>query len=112
MKLTELIEGLELEVISSPVNDQILVEKGYVSDLLSDVIANAEKDTIWITMQTHVNIIAVAALKELGALIIVNSREPEPDTIRMAKEKGVCVLGTNMTAFETAGKLYGKGIKG
>jgi len=111
MNLNELISTYGLTVFAPPVDGKLEVRFGYASDLLSDVIANAGKDCAWVTMQTHANITAVAALKDVGAIVIVSNHKPPDDTITTAKQKGVCVLGTGMTTFEICGRLYTAGIK-
>jgi hypothetical protein len=85
---------------------------GYASDLLSDVMANAAEGGVWITLQKHVNIVAVAKLKGLAAIVIVNGRTPEPDTLSRAESEGVSIVSTPLSAFEAAGILHGAGIKG
>lgn len=111
MKLSKIIKKLDLDVIS----DSILLDRevtgGYVSDMLSDVIANAKKESIWITLQIHLNIIPVASMKEISGIIIVNGRRPNDNVLIKAKEEMVPVLGTDRNAFEIAGKLYQLGIK-
>ncbi len=77
-----------------------------MGDLLSDVIANSRAGNVWITMQVHSNIVAVAVLKELSAIIIVQGRQPAEDTVRRATEETVPVLVSNRPTFETAGRLY------
>ncbi|MFH1538720.1 MAG: serine kinase [bacterium] len=109
MKLSEIISGLGLEVIS-PGKRDVEVAHGYASDLLSDVIANAGKDYIWVTMQTHVNVIAVASLKDIAAVVVVGGRKLEEATVEVARTKGVCVLGTKLSAFDVTGKLYASGL--
>jgi hypothetical protein len=111
MNLSEMIGTYSLAVYAPPADGEIEVEHGYASDLLSDVIANAGKDCVWVTMQTHANIIAVAALKDVAAIVIVSNHKPADDTIKTAKQKGVCVIGTGMTTFETCGRLYTAGIR-
>jgi len=83
---------------------------GYAGDLLSDVIANSKAGNVWITMQIHVNIVAVAVLKELSAIVLVNGRSPEESTLTKAKEENVTILSGNRTAFETSGVLHALGI--
>ncbi|MCL4457158.1 MAG: DRTGG domain-containing protein [Nitrospirae bacterium] len=78
----------------------------YISDLLSDVMANAGDGDLWITLQTHPNIVAVAVIKGLSGIIITNGRSPEPDTVRKAESENVTILTTVMTTFDTAGLLY------
>jgi len=111
MTLTEVVKALGLEVRTGSSELDREVEGGYVSDLLSDVIANAGKDCVWVTMQTHTNILAVASLKDVGAIVVVSAHKPSDETITMAKQKGICVLGTGMPAFEICGKLYAAGIR-
>jgi hypothetical protein len=111
MKLSEIVSGLELKTFAPAPND-IDVSGGYTSDLLSDVIANSARDNVWVTMQTHSNIVAVAALKDLAAIIIVGDHTPANDMLELAKNKGICVLGTAVPAFIITGKLYELGIRG
>jgi hypothetical protein len=111
MKLNEMIDTYGLTMFSPPADGKLEVRFGYASDLLSNVIANAGKDCVWVTMQTHANIIAVASLKDVAAILIVSSHKPADDTLTMAQEKGVCVLGTGMSTFETCGRLYAAGIR-
>lgn len=111
MKIKDLIEKFNLKVLSELYEPESEVSGGYTSDLLSDVIANSKKDNVWITMQTHLNIIAVASLKELSAIIIVMNREIDKDALEKANEEKILVLSTNLTAFQISGKIYESGIK-
>jgi serine kinase of HPr protein (carbohydrate metabolism regulator) len=106
MKAKEIIEKLQLNALSGQKNTDVDVTGGYTSDLLSDVIANSKEGNLWITLQTHQNTIAVAKLKDLAGIIIVNNREPDEDTLKKAEEEGVLILCTNDMAFEVSGKLY------
>ena len=81
MKITDIITGLNLKVISGHNGLTNEITGGYVSDLLSDVMGNAKEGQVWITLQTHQNIIAVGSLKDLSAIIIVKGLIPEADTI-------------------------------
>lgn len=111
MEIKELIDKLKLENVTEYPDQNIEISGAYTSDLLSDVIANAKKDYIWITLQTHLNIIAVAKLKELAAIIIVMNKEIDPDTINKAKEEQIVLFRTNLNSFLISGKLYEMGIR-
>lgn len=87
------------------------VTGGYVSDLLSDVIANAKAGNLWVTLQVHPNIVAVASLKELSGIVLVNSRQPEVETLDRANEEGIPILTTERRTFDLVGELY-KLVKG
>jgi serine kinase of HPr protein (carbohydrate metabolism regulator) len=106
MKLKEIIEKLQLKVLAGQDKLDVEVTGGYTSDLLSDVIANSKEGNLWVTLQTHQNIIAVAKLKDLSGIIIVNNREPDEDTLQKANEENVPLLGSEEMAYEVAGKLY------
>jgi hypothetical protein len=88
------------------------VRGGYASDLLSDVMANAQDGDAWVTMQRHVNTVAVAQLKNLAAIVIVNGRQPEPGMVARAAEHEVAVVTTPLPAFDVAGRLFEAGIRG
>ena len=88
------------------------VSGGYASDLLSDVMANSREGDLWVTMQKHVNVVAVAQLNGLAGIVVVNGRQPEPDTIRRAEEESIPLISTPLQAFDVAGILHGLGIRG
>jgi hypothetical protein len=112
MRLSELARELDLEVRSAAERLNAEVRGGYASDLMSDVIANAEEGFLWVTMQSHANIVAVAAMKELAGIILVNGREPQEETVAKGEEKNIPILVSRLPAFELIGRLYRLGIPG
>jgi serine kinase of HPr protein (carbohydrate metabolism regulator) len=112
MILSELVEQLDLKVYTGRNELKRKISGGYASDLLSDVIAHGQKDHLWVTLQIHPNIIAVAVLKELTAIVLVNDREPAAETIERAEKERVPIFGTSLSAFEFVGRIYGLGIQG
>lgn len=111
MNLVELVNKCGLKVVNELYQPATDISGGYTSDLLSDVIANTKKDNIWITMQTHLNIIAVASLKELSAIIIVMDKDIQKDAKEKADEEKITILKTDLTAFQISGKMYELGIR-
>lgn len=111
MNLANLVERLDLKVYAGGAELTRPVSGGYVSDLLSDVIAHSRKDQLWITLQVHPNIVAVAALKELAAIVLVNGREPAAETAARADKERIPVFGTPLSAYEFVGRVYGLGLK-
>jgi predicted transcriptional regulator len=111
MTLGDIIEALALEVRAGSDQMDRVVEGGYVSDLLSDVIAGAKEGDIWITLQLHQNIVAVAFLNNLAGIVIVGGREPEPETLEKAEEQGVPIMVSGLPAYEVVGRLYQMGIR-
>lgn len=105
MKLKEIIEKLNLIVIVEANSDREISD-AYASDLLSDVMGNAREGQIWITMQTHKNLGAIASLKDLPAIIIIGNNIPSSDLIDYAKENSIAILSTNLTCYQTCGRLW------
>jgi len=112
VKLIELIQELSLDVRSAKGSLQREVTGGYASDLLSDVIAHGEEGNLWITLQLHQNIVAVASMKDLAGIVLVNGREPEQETIEKAEAENVPIMVTEMPTFELVGRLYALGVAG
>ncbi len=112
MTVFDLVNIFELQVRAG--NDQLQEEVtgGYAGDLLSDVIAHSRQGNIWITIQTHPNIVAVATMKELSGIILTGGREPDQDTVQKAEEERIPLLVSPLLTFELVGRLYQKGISG
>lgn len=106
MTINHIVDQFSLTSLGDEPSQDREISDVYVSDLLSDVMANCKEGSIWITLQTHINIVAVAAMKDVPAIIIVNGRRPDGETIAKANEEGVLLLGTTDHTFEIAGKLY------
>ena len=110
--LKDVVDKLALEVKAGKTTLTKQVKGGYASDLLSDVMANSEPGSIWVTLQLHMNIVAVATLKELAGIILVNGREPDKETIEKAEEEGIFIASSSLPAFELIGRMYEMGIAG
>ncbi len=110
MTLRDVVTALRLQIRCG--DDRLSREPsgGYSGDMLSDVIAHCKAADIWVTMQIHVNFVAVAVLKELSAIVLVQGREPAEDTLKKAREEHIVILVSQKTAFEVVGQLYQLGI--
>lgn len=110
MNLSELAARLSLEplVPGEPGHE---VAGAYVSDLLSDVMGHARADTVWVTIQTHQNVVAVASLLNLAAVIIAGGLRPEEETVAKARAAGVPLYAARENSFLTAGRLYELGLR-
>jgi hypothetical protein len=114
MNLHEISTALGLEILSprAASGPPAEVTAGYVSDLLSDVLANAPRRGVLVTVQVHMNVIAVAVHAELAAVIFAAGRRPEEDVRRKAEEEGIVLLGSKEPTFEVVGRLYALGLRG
>lgn len=106
MKITDIIAVLDLKIISGHTGLSNEITGGYVSDLLSDVMGNAKEGQVWITLQTHQNIIAVASLKDISAIIIVKGFVPETDTIEKSNIENIPLISTELDTFNISGRLF------
>lgn len=104
MLVKEVAGKLELKILAQGRDQE--VTSGYASDLLSDVIANAEEGCLWITVQRHLNIVAVAQLKKLAGIVLSRGSEPEAPVLARAEQEGLFILSTSESSFTVAGKLY------
>ncbi len=106
MTVQELVNALNLTVLSGSNGLNREIEGCYVSDLLSDVMGNAEINNVWVTLQTHKNVMAIASLKELACVILVKGQTASEETLEQSNEEGIPFLSTTMQTYETVGKIY------
>jgi predicted transcriptional regulator len=105
LKVKAVAEKLGLEInVTGDLSKE--VSGCYISDLLSDVMAHSSDRQLWVTLQTHPNIVAVAAIKGLSAIIITNGRKPEAETAKKAASENINILTTGESTFNIAGLIY------
>jgi predicted transcriptional regulator len=102
---------LDLKVVAGKNGLEREVTAGYCGDLLSEAMAHAPVGSVWLTIQGHANIIAVAVLREMAAVILVGNREPDADTLQKADQEGIPILRWPRSAYELAGELYAVGVR-
>jgi len=110
MKLREIVEKLDLEVVVGKDLERE-VKGGYIGDLLSNVMAGAREGDIWLTVQGHQNVVAVALLTEVAGVVVVEGLGIDEKAIERAEEKGINLLRSNLIAYQLASKLTELGIK-
>jgi len=110
LQVREMHSVLNLELKAGEKGLEREIMGGYCGDLLSDVMANSTQGAVWLTVQSHQNIIAVAVLREHAAIVLVNGRNPDEDTRKKADEESVPLLVTPLSAFDLAGRLRELGI--
>ena len=107
MNLNEIAAQLGLENLTpeAPIDASRQIQYGYVSDLLSDVLAHAPRDGVLVTIQVHLNVVAVAAHAELAAVVFVSGRRPEEAVLQKAAGEGIALYSTENSAFDIAGRF-------
>ncbi len=111
MKIQELLDLGEFEQVNPEVVNSQEITRAYTGDMLSWVMANAEPESIWITIQTHLNTIAVATLLDMSCIILAEGTKPEEAALNKANEEGISILTTDLNAFQVASRLAALGVK-
>ena len=112
MKLQEIGQQLLLEVRAAAGNLDREVTGGYASDLLSCVMAKAQAGNVWVTLQGHPNIVAVASLHDLAGIIVTEGMSIDAATLEKAEEEGIPILTTPLTTYTVVGDLFKLGVPG
>ena len=114
MQLREITERLELSMLSDEktVDLSLEVSSGHASDLLSDVLANAPSGCLLVTIQVHMNVIAVALHAGVAAVIFSSGLVPDDEVKKKASEEGLLLFSSKQTTFSVVGRLYELGIRG
>jgi hypothetical protein len=111
LDLVSIVERLGLTDLGAAPPDGRRVTGAYTSDLLSDVMGFARSGEIWLTVQSHLNLVAVAALKELSAVVVCGGRTVDDTVIAKAREEGVVMLASADSSYETGGRLWELGVR-
>lgn len=112
MTLQDIVAGLNLKLLTTPQDfKEVTPQGGYASDLLSCVVAGAQPGNIWVTLQAHMNVVAVASLREVSAVILTENAQPDADVIEKANDQGVVLLSTEKASYEIVGKLWELGVR-
>ena len=109
MQLKEIIEKLNLKPLTNV--DDREVDGVFMSDMLSDVMTGAKAGALWITVQTHSNIVSAANLIDIAAVVVSQGKTVPEATIELANRYHVIILSTTLSNFEFAGKLIEIGVK-
>ncbi|MGM0501616.1 MAG: serine kinase [Bacillota bacterium] len=110
MTIKEVIEELDLEIIVEG-DLEIEVTGGYVGDLLSNVMSQADAGDLWITIQGHQNVAAISLLTEVAGVVVAEGLTIDDDTIAKAEDKGINLFKSTQSSYQLAGKLYQLGIE-
>lgn len=112
MTVEDILSALPVVCVAGREGSGAGVSGGYVSDLLSNVMGQAAAGNVWITMQGHKNIIAVASLVGLAAVIVAGGVKPAAETVEKAEQEQIPLLVCETSAFECVGRLYTLGVNG
>ncbi len=109
MKVKELADRLELKSATKVFDRD--VTGVYISDMVSDVIANAKAGDLLVTAQAHANVIAAANLVDTCAIVITQGKVLPDNVVKMAEKAELAVFTTDLNRWQVATKLYEAGIR-
>ena len=109
MKLSSVLDTVKAELLTNETEAELT--GCYISDLLSDVLAHASPGMLWVTIQTHRNVISCALTKDIGTILFTCGRKPDRAVLAEADAEGIVLLSTKQTTYEAAGKLWEAGLR-
>ena len=110
MTVKELIDRFSLTLAAGEKGLDREIKGGHCGDLLSEVMGNAPIGSVWITIQSHQNIVAVAVLREMAAIVLSGENTPDEETKNKADEEGIPILLWPGSTYDLAGQLFTAGL--
>lgn len=111
MKLREIVAQLPLALKAGAAGLDGEVSGGYAADLLSCAMAGSEAGNLWITLQGHLNVVAIASLNDLAGIIVCEGKPIAAEALAKAEDEGIPMLSTELAAYEVAGRLWDLGVR-
>jgi predicted transcriptional regulator len=111
MKLSEIVRKLGLKVVGETDLESKDITGVYVSDMVSDIIANAKAGNLLVTVQIHNNVIAAANLVDIAGIVVTQGKQPAPDVVKMADKASIPILSTGMNGWQVMTQLYEAGVR-
>ena len=110
MQLRDVLKAIDGKAITADVDLNISVQMGCGADLMSDVLAFTHADTLLLTGLTNPQVVRTADMAGIRAIVFVRGKLPPAETVALARDKGIPLLASKYTLFETAGRLYAAGL--
>ena len=110
MKLRQVLEIIEGKLISKTADMDVPLQMGCGADLMSDVLAFTHADTLLLTGLTNPQVVRTADMAGIRAIVFVRGKLPPPETIALAENRGIPLVASKYTLFETCGKLFTAGL--
>lgn len=112
MNIKEIADILSAEILTDFSNEETDIKYGFASDLMSDVLAYANSDSLLVTGLNNSQVIRTAEMMDMGTVLFVRGKKPCKEILELAEENSITVLSTNYTMFKTCGLLATYGMKG
>ncbi len=111
MNLAEILSILKARMLTDQVPLQKTVESAYCADLMSDVLSFSVTKSLLVTGLTNAQVIRTAEMAAIEVIVFIQGKSPDSQTIKLAEEKRIPLLVTDLSMFDTCGKLYERGLR-
>lgn len=109
MMINEIMETLQAEILTGRPHTDFDITGAYSADLMSDVLAFCNSESLLITALTNAQVIRTAEFADIRVIVFVQGKRPDIETVALSEEKGILLLATKLPMFEVCGRLYEKG---
>ncbi len=110
MKLSEIVELLDATVVTKDFDGEREATSGFVGDLLSVVMGKAKEECVWVTIQSHINVVAVASLVDMACVVVAEGFVVDEDALAKAEMEEIPMMTTKLSSFEAVAALAKKGL--
>ncbi|MDB9822493.1 DRTGG domain-containing protein [Deltaproteobacteria bacterium] len=111
MKLSEVKEILDAEIIIGDDKMDIELAGGAASDLMSDLLRNPKEGALLLTGLTSIQAIRTTVIAGMTAIVFVRGKRPDPEIISYAREQDIAILSSPYNMYSSCGRLYSKGLR-
>lgn len=110
MKLEQVLELVKGTVVTDHYNPDKEAGSGFVGDLLSVVMGKAQDECVWVTIQSHINIVAVASLVDMACIVVTEGFTIDEDALAKANTEEITIMTTSMSSYEACAALAKNGL--
>ncbi len=100
MTLKEMMSLLGGDLLTPGINLDLECSKIFASDLMSDVLAFMDPGAILLTGLANTHVIRTACVADVAAVIFVQGKRPDDETIEQAVANGLPLISTSLPTFE------------
>lgn len=111
MKTKDILGNLDKVTVHACPESDCEITRGFTGDLLSFVMGSAPEGALWVTIQNHVNVAAVAILKEIPLILLASGRSPSPELREQCIKEKIALATVDMDSFDLCGVLHGMGVR-
>jgi predicted transcriptional regulator len=110
MNLVNIIKLADGLLLTQDMDTDIEINGGYGADLMSDVLAFSQPDSVLITGLTNPQVVRTAQMAEFRAIIFVRGKQPQAETLQIAMQEGIPLITSPFGMFELSGRLHRAGL--